>query len=299
MVDTRGSARRRRPRLIELAPWPELKEPVMIAAFEGWNDAGEAASSVVNHLARQWDAEPFAALDPEEYYDFQVNRPTVGRDKMGTRRVTWPTTRLLRARIESSGRDVLLVDGIEPSIRWRSYVIELLESADRLGVTGLVTIGALLADVPHTRPIPVSCTSEHPTMLAQQGIERSTYEGPTGIVGVLADAAHQAQLPAVSMWAAVPHYAGASPSPKAMVALLRRLEDLLGTAMPLADLVDQSYAWERGVDELADGDVEVAEYVRALEQAKDTTELPEASGEAIAKEFEQYLRRRNGDSPSP
>lgn len=283
--------------MIELADWPELNDPVMISAFEGWNDAGEAATSALEHLARAWGAEPFAALDPEEYYDFQVNRPTVGCGEDGKRRITWPTTRLLAAHVPALGRDVVLVDGIEPSMRWRSYVVELLQAADRLGVGALVTLGALLADVPHTRPIPITGTSDDETMLRRKGVEPSRYEGPTGIVGVFSDAATQADLPAVSLWAAVPHYAGGGPSPKATLALLRRVEELLDVTIPLGDLPEQAHAWENGVNELADGDTEVGEYVRALEEAKDTTELPEASGEAIAMEFERYLRRRDDEPP--
>jgi proteasome assembly chaperone (PAC2) family protein len=285
--------------VIELAGLPELTDPVVIAAFEGWNDAGEAATDALEHLARVWGAEPFAALDPEDYYDFQVNRPTVGTDDDGRRRVTWPTTRLLAAHVPSLGRDVILVDGIEPSMRWRGFAIELLECADRLGATAMVTVGALLADVPHTRPIPITSTSDDPSMIDRLRVEQSQYEGPTGIVGVLSDAAYQAGLPGVSLWAAVPHYAGAGPSPKATLALLRRIEELLDVTIPLEDLPEQARAWERGVDEMAEGDSEVAEYVRALEQAKDTTELPEASGEAIAQEFERYLRRRDDDPPKP
>jgi proteasome assembly chaperone (PAC2) family protein len=283
--------------VIELTDWPDLRAPVLIAAFEGWNDAGESATDALEHLVRVWGAEPFAALDPEDYYDFQVNRPTVGRDDDGVRRVTWPTTRLLAAHVPALARDVVLVDGIEPSMRWRSYVVELLEAADRLDVSGIVTLGALLADVPHTRPIPITSTSDDPEMLARLTVAPSTYEGPTGIVGVLSDAAGQAGLAAVSLWAAVPHYAGAGPSPKASLALLRRVEELLDVTVPLGDLQEQAHAWEVGVDELADGDSEVGEYVRALEAAKDTSELPEASGEAIAMEFERYLRRRDEDPP--
>jgi hypothetical protein len=285
--------------VIELTELPRLSDPVMIAAFEGWNDAGEAASATVEHLCDAWDAEVFAALDPEDYYDFQVNRPLIGLDDDGRRRVTWPTTRLLWAHIPGIDRDVVMVDGIEPSMRWRSYTIELLELAEQLGVSTLVTLGALLADVPHTRPIPVTMTSDDPTMLARLSAEQSRYEGPTGIVGVLSDAAAQAEVPAVSLWAAVPHYAGAGPSPKATLALVRSVEELLDVTVPLGDLVEEAQAWERGVDELADGDAEVGEYVRALEQAKDTTELPEASGEAIAREFERYLRRRDDEPPHP
>ncbi len=284
--------------MIELAPWPELSDPVLVAAFEGWNDAGEAATSAVAQLAQQWQAQPFAALDPEEYYDFQVNRPTVARDPAGVRRINWPSTRLSAARIPGTQRDVILLQGVEPSMRWRSYVIELLTAAERLNVTGLITVGALLADVPHTRPIPVTSTSEHPAMLRQSGIEASSYEGPTGIVGILGDAAQQSGVPAISLWGAVPHYAGISPSPKATLALLRRLEELLDAKIEIGDLPEHSAAWERSVNELAETDSEVADYVRALEQAKDTTELPEASGDAIAKEFERYLRRRDDDPPA-
>jgi proteasome assembly chaperone (PAC2) family protein len=283
--------------VIELADVPDLQNPVMIAAFEGWNDAGEAATSLLEHLTLVWGAEPFAALDPEDYYDFQVNRPSVSLDADDRRRITWPTTRLLAAHVPSIGRDVVIVDGIEPSMRWRSYTIELLECADRLGVTTLLTVGALLADVPHTRPIPVTATSEDPAIRSRLSAELSRYEGPTGIVGVLADAASQAELPAASLWAAVPHYAGAGPSPKATLALLRRIEELLDITIPLDDLPEQAQAWERGVNELAQSDTEVGDYVRALEEAKDTTELPEASGEAIAQEFERYLRRRDDEPP--
>ncbi len=284
--------------MIELEEWPELTDPVLIAAFEGWNDAGESATAAIRRLAQTWDARTFAAMDPEEYYDFQVNRPTIGRDRNGERRITWPTTKLLVAKIPGSNRDVVFIDGVEPSMKWRGYVLELLEACDRLNVSGLLTVGALLADVPHTRAIPVTSTSNHTTMLRQDGIEPATYEGPTGIVGVLGDAAHQAGLPAVSLWAAVPHYAASGPCPKASLALLRRLETLLDVTLHLPDLADQATQWELSVDDQAENDPEIREYVRTLEQAKDTTELPEASGDAIAEEFERYLRRNEGESPA-
>jgi proteasome assembly chaperone (PAC2) family protein len=283
--------------VIELGDVPELRNPVVIAAFEGWNDAGEAASGAVEELARQWDAEAVAALDPEDYYDFQVNRPTVELGDDGTRRIIWPTTRLLVVRRPELDRDLVLVDGIEPSMRWRAFVVELLSFAQDAGASLIVSVGALLADVPHTRPIPVTATTQHQGLALEHGLEESQYEGPTGIVGVLADAAGQAGLPALSLWAAVPHYAGGVPSPKATLALLRRVEELLDMTVPLDDLQEQARAWERGVDELAENDTEVAEYVKALEQAKDTADLPEATGEAIAREFERYLRRRGDDEP--
>jgi proteasome assembly chaperone (PAC2) family protein len=283
--------------VIELGDVPELRNPVVIAAFEGWNDAGEAASGAVEELARQWDADPIAALDPEDYYDFQVNRPTVELGEDGTRRIIWPTTRLLIARRPELSRDIVLVDGIEPSMRWRAFVVELLSFAQDVNAGLIISIGALLADVPHTRPIPVTATSQDVELSRLHGLDDSRYEGPTGIVGVLADAAGQAGMPALSLWAAVPHYAGGVPSPKATLALLRRVEELLDLTVPLDDLQEQARAWERGVDELAESDGEVAEYVKSLEQAKDTADLPEATGEAIAREFERYLRRRGGDEP--
>lgn len=282
--------------MIELEDVPELRDPIIIAAFEGWNDAGEAATSVITHLADVWDAEPIAALDPEEYYDFQVNRPRVVAEE-AQRRIIWPTTRILLARNTSFDRDVVLVDGIEPSTRWRTFTIELLEFAEQLGVTTFVTLGALLADVPHTRPIPVTATSDDVDVITRFGAEASKYEGPTGIVGVLADAATRTGLTSLTCWAAVPHYAGGVPSPKATLGLLGKLESLFNITIPLADLGETARAWERGVNELAESDDEVAEYVHDLEEATDTADLPEASGDAIAREFERYLRRRGDERP--
>jgi predicted ATP-grasp superfamily ATP-dependent carboligase len=279
----------------ELSGVPPLRDPVMVAAFEGWNDAGEAASGAVAHLEQVWDAQPVGELDPEEYHDFQVNRPVVSVDDDGKRQITWPTTRLYWARPPGSSRDVVIVRGIEPSMRWQRFTREVLGYADRLQVGTLITLGALLADVPHTRPIPVTSTSEDERLLARLAIEPSRYEGPTGIVGVLQEFAQRAGLPSLSLWAAVPHYVGQSPSPKATLALLRRVEEMLDVTVPLGDLPEDARAWERGVDELAEEDSEIGEYVRQLEQAKDTADLPEASGEAIAQEFERYLRRRDDD----
>lgn len=283
----------------ELPGFPQLRDPVMVAAFEGWNDAGEAASGALAHLEQVWGARPLAELDPEEYHDFQVNRPTVALGEDGRRIISWPTTRLSWTSPPGSRRDMVLVRGIEPSMRWRSYVAELLTYAEQLGVTTMVTLGALLADVPHTRPIPVTTTSEDEGLLRELALERSRYEGPTGIVGVLGELSARAGLPGLSLWAAVPHYVGQSPSPKATLALLRRVEEILDVTVPLGSLPEDARAWEHGVDELAAEDAEIAEYVRQLEQAKDTAELPEASGEAIAREFERYLRRRDDDTPGP
>ncbi|MFI7589131.1 PAC2 family protein [Spongisporangium articulatum] len=276
---------------------PALRDPVMVAAFEGWNDAGEAASGAVAHLREVWDAQPAGEFDPEDYHDFQVSRPTVSIGEEGRRKITWPTTRLYWARPPGASRDVILVAGIEPSMRWRQYTRELLGHADRLRVGTLVTLGALLADVPHTRPIPVTSTSDDEDLMRRLALEPSRYEGPTGIVGVVQEAAGTLGLPCLSLWAAVPHYVGQSPSPKATLALLHRVEEMLEVAIPLGELPEDARAWETGVDQLAEEDAEIADYVRQLEEAKDTADLPEATGEAIAREFERYLRRRGDDEP--
>ncbi|WP_432456641.1 PAC2 family protein [Cellulomonas iranensis] len=275
------------------APDLPARETVLLAAFEGWNDAGSAATAALEHLYDVWGAEQVDELDPEEYHDFQVNRPVVGPGPDGTREITWPTTAVAVATTPRSGRQVVLVHGIEPSMRWRRYCSELLDIAAGLGVRTIVTVGALLADVPHTRPIPVNATSEDEEVRELLGLEPNTYEGPTGIVGVLQHEAGVRGLQALSLWAAVPHYVAAPPSPKATLAILHRLEGLLGEPVPLGDLPDDAEAWQHGVDELAGDDSEIGEYVRQLEEAKDTAELPEASGEAIAQEFERYLRRRD------
>jgi predicted ATP-grasp superfamily ATP-dependent carboligase len=269
------------------------REPVLLAAFEGWNDAGSAASQALEHLHEVWGAEHVDELDPEEYHDFQVNRPTVAIGDGGRREISWPTTHIAVATVPQTGRLVVLVHGIEPSMRWRRYCAELLDLGKTLGVRSVVTLGALLADAPHTRPIPVSATTEDPEVRALLGLEPSTYEGPTGIVGVLQHEAAARGLRSLSLWAAVPHYVAHPPSPKATLALLTRIEELLGEPVPLGELPDDAVAWQHGVDELAAEDTEIAEYVHQLEEAKDTAELPEATGEAIAREFERYLRRRD------
>jgi predicted ATP-grasp superfamily ATP-dependent carboligase len=282
--------------MIELERLPHLQHPVMIAAFEGWNDAADSATDAITHLREVWNAEEIASLDPEEYYDFQVNRPNVGFAEDGSRHVTWPTTSFHVAR-GVGGRDVVLVQGIEPSMKWRSYCEEVLSLCADLGIELVVTLGALLADTPHTRPVPLTSTAEDPSVMSSLGVEPSRYEGPTGIVGVLQEACHRAQLPAASLWAAVPHYVAAPPCPKATLALVHRVEDLLNVSVPLGELPDAARAWEEGVDEMAADDEEVADYVRTLEAQRDTTDLPEASGDAIAREFERYLRR-HPDGPT-
>ncbi|XBB68947.1 PAC2 family protein [Nocardioides sp. WV_118_6] len=272
-----------------------LVRPVVIAAFEGWNDAAESATGVVDHLMRVWNAKVVAAIDPEDYYDFQVNRPTVGIDEHGFRKLTWPSTHVAVASPPELHRDVILIRGIEPNMRWCQFTEELLGTVDELGGELLVTLGALLSDSPHTRPIPVSGSATEADLLDRLSLEQSTYEGPTGIVGVLQEACVRVDMPAVSYWAAVPHYVAQPPCPKATLALIGRLEDLLEVPIPLGDLPDEARAWERGVDELAEEDEDIAEYVRSLEESRDTADLPEATGEAIAREFERYLKRREED----
>jgi proteasome assembly chaperone (PAC2) family protein len=281
--------------VIEIEEFDGLVEPLVIAAFEGWNDAAEAASGALDHLIRVWDARIIGAIDPEEFYDFQVNRPVVGIDELGHRRITWPSTQIAVASPPDLDRDVILLRGIEPNMRWRQFCAELLAACDDLGGQLVVTLGALLADTPHTRPIPVSGTATEPDLADRLKLEQSTYEGPTGIVGVFQDACVRLDIPGVSYWAAVPHYVAQPPCPKATLALLGQLEELLECSIPLGDLPEDARAWERGVDELAEEDEDVAEYVKALEETRDTTDLPEASGEAIAREFERYLKRRTED----
>ena len=281
--------------MIELEDLPALIDPVLVGAFEGWNDAGEAASGAIAHLRSVWSAEMLTELDSEEYYDYQVNRPHISLDESGIRQLTWPSTRIYIARLPLSVRDVVLVQGIEPNMKWQQFTREILGLAAELDVRMVVTLGALLSDTPHTRPVPITGTCTDVAMGAQLGLDPSTYEGPTGIVGVLQDACARFGIPSASFWAAVPHYVAQPPCPKATLALIRRIEDLLDVPVPLGDLVEDTRAWEVGVDELAAEDDELNEYVAQLEQSRDTADLPEASGEAIAREFERYLRRRGSD----
>jgi proteasome assembly chaperone (PAC2) family protein len=279
---------------------PELTDPIVVAAFEGWNDAGDAASSAIEHLQLIWDATPLTEIDPDPYYDFQVSRPTVRLIEGITRQVDWPTTRLSVCRPPGSARDVVLVHGIEPNMRWRAFCSELVGEVERVGVHTVVTLGALLADAPHTRPVPVSGTAYDATSAARYGLERSRYEGPTGIVGIFQDACVQAGIPAISFWAAVPHYVSQPPSPKATLALLHRVEDALDLEVPLGNLPEQAEEWESTVSEMAEEDEDVRNYVRALEERGDAeVRLTETSGDAIAAEFERYLRRRGPGGKGP
>lgn len=282
---------------------PHLVDPVLIAAFEGWNDAGEAASTALEHLELSWDAKPLTSIDPEEYYDFQVTRPHVKLADGVTRRIEWQTARLSWATLPGTDRHVVLVNGIEPNLRWKTFCAELVGHAERLDVTKVITLGALLTEVPHTRPTPVNGTSWDAESQKAMGTEPSNYEGPTGIIAVFQQACVQAGIPAVSYWAEVPHYVSQAQVPKAAVALLHRIEESLDVEVPLGVLPEKAEEWERTVSEMADADDEVREYVRQLEeQASESddeearTELRETSGDSIAADFERYLRRRGPNS---
>lgn len=265
----------------------------MIAAFGGWNDAGEAASGAISHLASIWPTITIAHVDPEDFYDFQVNRPTVLVDESKIRQLIWPTTQVFGVSTPHLPFDLVLVKGLEPSMRWQRFTADLLDLAEDLDVAMLITMGSLLADTPHSRSIPVSKSGARPDIAERLGVEISEYEGPTGILGVLQDGSLRRGIDAISLWSAIPHYASAPPSPKATLALVNALEDFLNISIPQGDLPDESRAWELAVDQLASEDSEIADYVRRLEVSKDATDLPKATGESIALEFERYLRRRN------
>lgn len=274
---------------------PVLRDPVAIAAFEGWNDAADASTAVVEHLEEVWQAREVTMLDPEDFYDFQVNRPIVTRtDDDHSRHIEWPTTRFAVATPAGTERDVVLIRGIEPSMRWRTFCEQVLEVCHALEVSRIVLLGALLADVPYTRPLPVSGSASGPEMAARLKLTPTRYEGPTGIVGVLHDACLRAELDAVSFWVHVPHYANNPPCPKATLALLHRIEEVLDLPIPVLDLAEEAAEWEARVRAAAEQDADLAEYIRELEQRAGDAGLRPLSGDEIATEFERYLRRRGG-----
>jgi proteasome assembly chaperone (PAC2) family protein len=287
---------------MEIHQIPLLREPIMIMAFSGWNDAAEAASGAVEHLLSGWrdkndDVLPelIAEVESEDYYDFQVNRPVVSIDDSEIRSITWPSTQVFGMAIPSMTRDLVIVTGVEPSMKWKSFTSDLLDLADDLEVSLIVSLGSLLADTPHTRPITVTGTGAHPSIANRLGVSVSKYEGPTGILGIIQDGCMRRGIDAISLWAAVPHYAANAPSPKATLALINTLEEFLNIKIPLSDLPNRADSWEREVNDLASDDSEIADYVKALEESKDAAELPEVSGDTIAKEFERYLRRQQED----
>lgn len=276
-----------------------LGRRVLVAAFDGWNDAGEAASSAITHLREAGTYETVFSVDPELYFDYQYTRPQIQADGDGTRSLKWPEAVLLRpTRTTRSGTQLWLLTGVEPARAWQAFASEFIDIALREDITGFLSIGSMMSDVPHTRPISVFAGSDNDALRTALELERSTYEGPVGILSVLGHAADAAGIPSASLWASVPHYvAGHTPSPKATLALLDRLEDLTGASVPRGDLATEAAAWEASIDAAAADDEEMTEYIRQLERTRDTWDSPEASGDAIAQEFERYLRR-GGDGPT-
>jgi predicted ATP-grasp superfamily ATP-dependent carboligase len=268
----------------------------MVCAFQGWNDAGDAASSAVSFLASALDARRFARIDSEEFYDFQANRPCIRFGEDEKREIAWPTVEIFEASAPRAPRDLVLVQGVEPSMRWRAFSTHLVDLAEALGVQVVVSLGALLGDVPHTRPVSMSGHASDAALLERLGIQASSYEGPTGIVGVLHTACAQAGLPSASLWAAVPHYVAAAANPKAALALLRRVEVLIGVSVDVSELESASTDYERQVGLAVQSDPDIQAFVERLEQASDSEEqsVPEdlPSGDVIAREFQRFLRQR-------
>jgi proteasome assembly chaperone (PAC2) family protein len=272
---------------------PALERPVMVAAFRGWNDGGQGASLAAGFLAKAWDARRFAEIDPENFFDFQATRPHVRLEEGFTRRIDWPETVFYHARPDGMDRDAVLLLGVEPNLRWRTFSGLVVDFARELGVEMFVTLGALLADVPHTREAPVTGSATDPVLVEQLGLQASRYEGPTGIVGVVHDAFRRASIPSASLWAAVPHYVSLAPSPKAAAALCDRLAGLLGAEIDTTELDEAAEAYVEQVSEAIAADEETAAYVEELERRVDEldeSDLP--SGETLAAELARFLRER-------
>ncbi len=280
---------------LRISERPSLSSPVLIAAFRGWNDGGQGASLAAGYLAKAWDASRFAELDPETFFDFQATRPHVSLVDGLTRRIDWPENAFYHARIPGTERDAVLLLGIEPNLRWSTFASLIVSLATELGVELVVTLGALLADVPHTRAAPVTGSATDPKLIEELGLEGSRYEGPTGVVGVLHDACRRAGLPSVSLWAAVPHYVSLAPSPRAALALCERLAGLLDAELVTAELEEAATTYAEQVSEAVSTDAETAAYVEELERRVDALEeeadLP--SGDTIAAELTRYLREHD------
>ena len=280
---------------------PTLRSPLLVAAFAGWNDAASAATTALEAVAASLESEPMAQIDPEEFYDFQVSRPTIRMAEGQTREIQWPTNSIVAARARSAERDLVLVSGIEPNTRWRTFATAIVDVAERLEVEMVVTLGALLADVPHTRPVPITGLASDPELVERLALSRSSYEGPTGIVGVVHDACRQRGLTSASLWAAVPHYVAAVPNPKAALALLRRLEGFTRIAIEASELEEAMDRFETQVDRAVASNPEIEELVHRLESELDDEANLDAedvpSGDVIARDFQRFLRQRtDGDS---
>jgi proteasome assembly chaperone (PAC2) family protein len=277
---------------------PELRSPILVCAFAGWNDAASAASAALEAVAASLESEVVARIDPEEFYDFQVNRPTIRLVEGQTREIDWPANTLLTVRVPTAERDLVLLSGIEPNVRWRTFAEAILAAAERLGVEMVITLGALIADVAHTRPVPITGLASDASLVEQLGLSRSNYEGPTGIVGVVHDACRQRELTSASLWAAIPHYVAAVPNPKAALALLRRLEGLTGIAVEASELEDATARFDEQVDRAVSANPEIEELVRNLEETQEGEFEPSQdvpSADDIAQEFQLFLRQRGTD----
>lgn len=275
-----------------------LRDPILVAAFRGWNDAGDAATFAAAHLARVWSADRVASIDPEEFYDFQAVRPQVELVEGQTRRITWPTNEFSAAELHGSPHDVLLLVGTEPNVRWKTFCNLVVDLAQRYRVGLVVTFGALLADVPHSRPVQITGTAVDQELIDRLNLHRSRYEGPTGIVGVLHDAFATAGIPSASLWAAVPHYLAVSPNPKAALALVENATRLIGASADVGDLTRATAVYEKRVAEIVASDDDVQAYVKLLEERADeggeTQPGSIPSGDDIAAELERYLREQGG-----
>jgi proteasome assembly chaperone (PAC2) family protein len=284
---------------LRMAGKPALQRPVLIAAFRGWNDGGQGATLAGGYLARVWDADRFADIDPEGFLDFQSNRPHVSLDEGLTRRIEWPENAFYHARIPGTERDAVLLLGVEPSLRWKTFSQLVLDLARELDVELLVTLGSLLADVPHTRAAPVTGAASDPALVESLGLQHSRYEGPTGIVGVLQDACRREGIPAASLWAAVPHYVSLAPSPRAARALCERLGQLLDVTIDVTELAEAEESYAEQVSEAVSTDEETAAYVAELERRTDELDLEEheelPSGDSLAAELTRFLRERDAE----
>ena len=281
-----------------------LERPVLIGAFRGWNDGGQAATLAAGYLARLWGAKKFADIDPELFVDFQATRPMVSLEEGRTRKIEWPENTFYRARIPGANRDAILLVGVEPNYRWRTFSEIVTDLARDLGVELAVTLGALVADVPHTRPSPVTGAATDPQLVDELGLQLSRYEGPTGIVGVLLDSCRRVGIPSVSLWAAVPHYVQLAPSPPAAKALCERLAGVLATDIDVTELTEASEEYVEQVSQAVATDTETAGYVEELERRTDSLDWLEesddlVSGDALAAEITRFLRDREADGDVP
>jgi proteasome assembly chaperone (PAC2) family protein len=276
---------------------PALDRPVLVAAFRGWNDGGQGASLAGAYIARAWSAIEFASIDPENFYDFQATRPMVSLVEGYTRRIDWPENTFMYAPLPGGGRDAIILLGVEPNLRWRSFCDYVTQLAQEFKVEMVVTLGSLLADVPHTRPAPVTGSATDPELIQRLGLQASRYEGPTGVVGVLHDACGRAGISSASLWAAVPHYVSLTPSPRAAKALVDRLGTLLGADVDTTELDEAADAYAQQVSEAVSADEETSAYVQDLERRVDelAEEADIPSGDAIAAELTRYLRQRDKD----